>query len=46
MTFIADAFPKLRTPKNMVRSMSKKPPFRGHFEKQDGKWAQNLLKFE
>ena len=28
MTFIADLFPKLRTPKNVVRYMSKKSRFK------------------
>ena len=32
-TLIADVFFKLRTPKDVVRSMSKKSPFRGPFEK-------------
>ena len=44
MTVIADVFPKLQTPKNVVRSMSKKCRFRGTFEKQHGKRAQTLLK--
>ena len=34
MTLITDIFPKLRTPKNLVRSMPKKPRFRGSFRKQ------------
>ena len=38
-------FPKLRTPKNMVTSMSKKSRFKGSFGKQHGKRAQTLLKF-
>ena len=37
---MADVFAKLLTPKNMVRSMSKKSRFRGSFEKQHGKRAQ------
>ena len=37
MSLIADVFPKLRTPKNLVRSMSKKSRFKGYFEKQQGK---------
>ena len=45
MTLIADVFPKLRTQKNLVRSMSKKSIFKGIFGKQDGKRAQTLLKF-
>ena len=45
MTLIADLFPKLRTPKNMVTSMSKKSRFKRSFGKQHGKRAQTLLKF-
>ena len=46
MSRIADVFPKLRTPKNLVRSMSKKSRFKGSFGKQHGKRDQTLLKFE
>ena len=46
MTLIAQIFPKLRTPKNMVRSISKKFRFKGSFGKQHGKLSQTLLKFE
>ena len=45
MTLIAEVFPKLRTPKNMVTSMSKKSRFKGSFGKKHGKRAQTLLKF-
>ena len=45
-TLIADVFPKLRTPKNMVRSMPKKSRFRASVEKQSGKCAQILFKFD
>ena len=34
MSLIADVFPKLRIPKNLVRSMSKKSGFKGSFGKQ------------
>ena len=44
MTVIADVFPKLRTPKTLVRWMSKKSVFSWSFEKQHGKCAQTLLK--
>ena len=44
MTLIADGFPKLRTQKNLVRSMPKRSVFKGSFEKQHGKCAQTLLK--
>ena len=42
MTLVADVFPKLRTQKNLVRSMPKKYGF--SFKKQHGKCAQTLLK--
>ena len=45
MTLIAEVFPKWRTPKNMVTSMSKKSRFKRSFGKQHGKRAQTLLKF-
>ena len=45
MTLIAEVFPKLQTPKNMVTSISKKSRFKGSFGKQDGKHARTLLKF-
>ena len=45
MTLIAEVFPKLRTRKNLVRSMSKKSRFKGSFGKQYGKGAQTLFKF-
>ena len=34
MTLIPDVFSKLRTPKNMVRSMPKKSCCRGYYKKQ------------
>ena len=43
MTFIADLFPKLRAPKNVVRYMSKKYCFKGPFDWQHGKRVQTLL---
>ena len=46
MTLIPEIFPKLRTPKNMVTSMAKKSRFKGFFERQHGKWAQTLLKWQ
>ena len=45
MTLIPDVFPKLRTQKNLVRSMPKISRFKGSFKKQHGKCAQTLLKF-
>ena len=46
MALIAEVFPKLRTPKNMVRAISKRSQFKGSFKKQNGKWAKTLLKCE
>ena len=43
MTLIADLFPKLRTPKNLVRYVSKKSCFKGPFDRQHGKRLQTLL---
>ena len=46
MTFIADLFPKLRTPKDVVRYLSKKSRFKGTFARQHGKRVQTLLRSE
>ena len=46
MTFIADIFSKLQTPKTIVRSMPKKSLFRRFVEKEHGKCPQTLSKFE
>ena len=46
MTLIARIFPKLGTPQNMVRSISKRSRFERSFGKQHGKQAKTLLKFE
>ena len=46
MTLIADFFPKLRTPKNVVRYMSKKSRLKGPFDRQHGKRVQTLLRSE
>ena len=43
MTLIADVFPKLRTPENVVRYMSKKSRSKGPFDRHHGKWVQTLL---
>ena len=45
MILIAEVFPKLRSPKNKVRSISVKSRFKGSLKKQHGKCAQTLLKF-
>ena len=44
MALIAYLFPKLRTPKNVVRYVSKKSRFKGLFESQHGKRVQTLLR--
>ena len=44
MTFIADLFAKLRTPKNVVRYLSKKSRFKGPFDRQHGKRVETLLR--
>ena len=43
-TLIADVFPKLRTRKNLARSMAKKSRFKGSFKKKHGKCARTLVK--
>ena len=43
MTLIGDLFPKLRTPENVVRYMSKKSGSKGPFDRQHGKPVQTLL---
>ena len=46
MTLIADVFPKLRKPKNMVRSMPKNSRFRVSVEKEHGECTQTFFIFE
>ena len=46
MTPIADLFPKLRTPRNVVRYMSKKSRFKVPFDRQHGKRVETLLRYE
>ena len=46
MTLIADLFPKLRTPKNVVRYMFKKSRFKVPFDRKRGKRVQTLLRSE
>ena len=43
MTLIADLFPKLRIPENVIRYMSKKSRFKGPFDRQHGKLFQIQL---
>ena len=44
MTLIAVFFPKLRTPKNVGRYMSKKSRFKVPFDRQRGKRVQTLFR--
>ena len=44
MTFIANVFPKLRTAKDVVRLMSKKPRFTTLFDDQHVKGLPNICK--
>ena len=46
MTLIADLFPKLRAPKNVDRSISKKSRFKGPFDRQHIKRVQTPLPSE
>ena len=43
MTFIADVFLKWRTPKNVVKQISKKSSFTGPFDKQHAKEDQKTV---
>ena len=43
MTLIADVFPKLRPPKNVINQISKKSTLIGLFNKQDVNGDQTLL---
>ena len=46
MSLIANIFPKLQTPQNVVRYMSKKSRFKGNFDKQHGKRTKTQLRSE
>ena len=46
MTFIADSFAKLRTPKDVDGYLSKKSRFKGPFDRQHGKRVETLLQSE
>ena len=46
MTLIADVFPKLRTPKSVIRQLPKKFCFGGPFDEGHGKRAKTYLKSE
>ena len=44
MTLIPDFFPKLRTPENVARYISKNSRFKGPFDRQHGQRVQTLLR--
>ena len=46
MTLMAYLFLNLRTPKNVVREMSKKSRLRGSFDRQHGKRAKTLIQYQ
>ena len=46
MILLADVFLEIPPPRIMVRSMSKKPSFRGALDRQQGKWVKTLLQSE
>ena len=46
MTLIADISAEIKAPKNMVRSMSKKPCFRGLLDTKPGKLVETKLESE
>ena len=46
MTLRADLFPKLRTPENVVRYMSKKSSFKGPFARQHVKRFKHCCDLE
>ena len=46
MSLIANVFAKLKSPKNVVREMSKMSCFRGPFGTQHNKWVKTLLQSE
>ena len=43
MTLIADVFPEILAPRDMVRSMSKKPYFGYPLDREQGKWVETML---
>ena len=42
MTLVADVFPEILIPKNIVKQMTKKPCFRGSLDREHGKWMETL----
>ena len=45
MTLIAYVFPKLPTPKNVLRQMSKSSRFRERLDRRHSKWAEALIQY-
>ena len=43
MTLIADVFPEILAPRDMVRSMSKKAYFGDPLDREQGKWVETML---
>ena len=43
MTLIADVFPEILAPRDMVRSMSKKPYFGDPLDREQGKRVETML---
>ena len=46
MTLIPDFFPKLRTPENVARYISKNSRFKGPFDRQHGKLFKHCCDLE
>ena len=46
MTLIADVFPEIPPPKNMVRQTSKKPCFREPLDREYGKSVETMFQSE
>ena len=46
MTLLGDVFPEIPAPKNMVRSMSEKPCFRGPLDREYGKSVEIMFQSE
>ena len=46
MSLIADVFPEVPVPKNMVGQMTKRPCFRGSLEREYGKSVETMFQSE
>ena len=46
MTLRANVFPEITSPKNVIRLMSKKPRFKGRFDREHCKWVETILQSE